>query len=175
VRPLRRVEYERLVAEGLFGDERIELLGGVIVEMSPQDPRHAATVQRLTAILARLADGHALLRAQLSFGASPDSMPQPDIALVPPGDYDGAHPEIALLLIEVANTSLRKDRLLKTELYARAAVGEYWIVNLPDRCVEVHREPRDGSFTNVTLAHSGDTLSIAALGGAAIAVDDFLR
>jgi Uma2 family endonuclease len=175
VRPLRRVEYERLVAEGLFGDERIELLGGVIVEMSPQDPRHAAVIQRLDAALGPLAHGRAALRVQLPFAASPDSLPEPDVALVPPGDYDDAHPDRALLIIEVANASLRKDRLLKAELYARAGVPEYWIVNLVDRRVEVHTGPGDGAYAQITFASPGDALTIAELGGAAIAVGDFLR
>jgi Uma2 family endonuclease len=174
VRPLRRVEYERLVAEGLFGDERIELLGGVIVEMSPQDPRHAFAIERLTAVLGPLVVGRARLRVQLPFAASSDSLPEPDVALVPVGDYSDAHPDRALLVIEVANTSLRKDRLLKGEIYARAGVPEYWIVNLVDRRIEVYTGPSEGAYAKVSSASPGDALSIAALGNVTLPVSDVL-
>src|SRR2546427_662806 len=81
--PRQRVEAERLVAEGAFDDERVELLGGVIVELSPQDPRHSFAIERLTALLVPLALGKASLRPQLSFVASDDSVPEPDLTLVP--------------------------------------------------------------------------------------------
>ena len=175
VRPLKRVEYERLVHEGLFDDERIELLGGAIVEMSPQDPRHAATVTRLAEALTRAVGPDELVRVQLPFAASEESLPEPDIAVVPREDYDDGHPVAALLVAEVANTSLRKDRSLKSDVYAQAGVPEYWIVNLAERTVEVRTSLLDGRYTNSAVARPGDTVRIAALGGIEIAVSDVLR
>jgi Uma2 family endonuclease len=175
VRPLRRAEYERLVAEGAFDDERVELLGGVIVEMSPRDPRHDFAIERLNARLVELARGRASVRPQLSFVASDDSVPEPDLALVPVADYDLAHPTSALLVIEVANASLRKDRSIKAEIYARAGVPEYWVVDLAGRCVEVRAEPRDGVYATLATARPGDTLALRCLDGAQIEVSDFLR
>jgi Uma2 family endonuclease len=175
VRPLKRAEFELLVHEGLFGEERIELLGGAIVEMSPQDPRHAATVTRLAEALARVVGPDELVRVQLPFAASDESLPEPDIAVVPRKDYDDAHPATALLVAEVANTSLGKDRSLKSDVYAQAGVPEYWIVNLGERTVEVRTSPRDGRYANSAVARPGDTVRIAALGGVEIAVSDILR
>jgi Uma2 family endonuclease len=175
VRPLKRVEYERLVHEGLFDDERIELLGGVIVEMSPQDTRHSAIIERLSRLLMAAVASDASVRIQLPFVASEFSLPEPDLAVVPRLSYDDAHPERANLIVEVANSSLRKDRSIKSELYARAGVPEYWVVNIGDRAVEVHTLPRDGAYTNVSIARPGDMLSLAVLGGAELAVSDFLR
>jgi Uma2 family endonuclease len=175
VRPLKRVEFEKLVSLGLLGEERVELLGGVIIEMSPQNPRHAAVIERLTRALGRIAGDRASVRVQLPFVASEDSLPEPDVALVPPGDYDSAHPSAALLLVEVSDASLRKDRLLKAELYARAGVPEYWIVNLTERCIEAYSLPVGGVYTQVSTADRTASLLIAALPGAEIAVRDILR
>jgi Uma2 family endonuclease len=174
VRPLKRVEFETLVSLGLLGDERVELLGGVIVEMSPQNPRHAAAIQRLTQTLTRIVGDRAGVRIQLPFVASDDSLPEPDVALVPPGDYAAAHPASALLLVEVAAASLRKDRLLKAELYARAGVPEYWIVNLAEGCVEAYSKPVGGVYTQVSTADRTASLPIAALPGAEINLRDIL-
>jgi Uma2 family endonuclease len=175
VRPLKRVEFERLAEAGLFDDERIELLGGVIVEMSPQDPRHSATIERLSGELQRAVGARASVRVQLPFAASEDSLPEPDIAVVPRLDYDDAHPDRAFLLAEVASSSLRKDRSLKADLYARAAVPDYWVVNLAERHVEVHTLPRAGVYTAVKIARPGDLLRPSAFDGVSIAVSDFLR
>jgi Uma2 family endonuclease len=175
VRPLKRVEYERLVSEGLFDDERIELLGGVIVEMSPQDPRHAATVYRVQEALSRAVGSDKIVRVQLPFAASDVSEPEPDIAVVPRRDYDDAHPASAFLLVEVSNMSLRKDRALKGDFYALAAVPEYWVVSLTERQVEIRTEPSAGGYTVTTIARPGDTIRVASLGGLEISVSDFLR
>jgi Uma2 family endonuclease len=174
IRPLRRVEYERLVAEGAFDDERVELLGGVIVEMSPQDPRHAFAIEQLTARLVELGRGRASVRPQLSFVASDDSVPEPDLTLVPLEDYSTAHPTRAFLVIEVANSSLRKDRSIKAEVYARAGVPEYWVVDLVGRCVEVRTMPEAGVYTKLATARPGDKLALRCL-DAEIEVSDFLR
>jgi Uma2 family endonuclease len=175
VRPLRRVEFERLVSDGLFDDERIELLGGVIVEMSPQDPRHAATVERLSRALSRTVGTGASVRVQLPFVASDDSLPEPDVAVVPLHDYDDAHPDCAFLVAEVASSSLRKDRSLKADLYARAGVPECWVVNIAERQIEVHSSPRNGAYSTVTIARPGDSIHLAMLDGATIVVSDVLR
>jgi Uma2 family endonuclease len=175
VRPLRRVEYEKMVAEGLFEGERVELIEGVIVELSPQDPRHAGTVQRLTKVLGRALLGRADVRIQLPLAASDESMPEPDAAVVKMGDYDEAHPTTAFLVVEVAEASLRKDRKLKADLYARAGVPEYWIVNLVDRLIEVHTEVAGAAYTRVTPVRPGESLRLRAFPDIEIAVSELLR
>jgi Uma2 family endonuclease len=137
-RPLRRVEYDLLVEHGRFAEERVELLEGVIVEMSPQGPAHANVVERLTRFLVLALQGRAVVRPQSAFAASDSSEPEPDLAVVEPGrGLTDPHPREAFLIVEVADSSLLKDRGLKSSLYARAGVPEYWIVDLRSREIEV--------------------------------------
>jgi Uma2 family endonuclease len=175
LRPLRRVEYERMVDQGFFGDERVELVDGVIVEMSPQGTRHAGTIQRLTTKLVPLLLGKAEVRVQAPLAVSDVSLPEPDLAAVAPGDADSAHPTTAFLVIEVSESSLNKDRLVKANLYAAAAVPEYWIVDITAAIIEVHSDPVSGRYSRVTPARAGDTLHLRAFPDVAIAVADVLR
>jgi Uma2 family endonuclease len=149
-RPLRREEYERMIDAGLFRNERVELIRGIIVRMSPQKPAHALVIQILNRMLVPPLVGRADVRVQLPFAASDDSMPEPDIALVEVARFGQPHPRRASLVIEVAETSLEEDRTEKAELYAQAGVSEYWVVNIPDRSIEVHTEPSRGAYTRVT-------------------------
>src|ERR1700674_406937 len=110
IRPLRRGEYDCLVRAGSFEGERLELLYGRLVTMSPQGERHAFSITRLTEILVRGLAGRAQVRVQLPFAASDISEPEPDLAVVVPGDYLDGHPRRALLVIEVAQASLEEDR-----------------------------------------------------------------
>src|SRR5262249_53858607 len=144
IRPIRRVEYDRMVELGMFEDERIELLRGVLVQMSPIGSRHSATVDRLTRVLVLALSDRAVVRVQNPFAATDDSEPEPDFAVVPLRDYDDAHPECAHLLVEVSESSLRIDRGVKLGIYAENGVPEYWVVNIAKRCVEVYTEP-DGT------------------------------
>ena len=143
----RRTEYERLVDLGIFVGERLELLDGVLVVREPQGSSHAAIVTQIGQILAAaIGPGwHPRLQAPLALGEH--SEPEPDVAIVTgrARDYIAAHPTTAVLVIEVADSSLRLDRRFKAEVYARAGLQEYWIVNLGDGALEVHREPELGA------------------------------
>ena len=130
VRRLQRAEYDRMVGFGMFRGEKIELLQGRLVTMSPQGKPHAFSVTRLNRLLVRALGDRAEVRVQAPFGASAESEPEPDIAVVLPGDYLDEHPRRALLLIEVAESSLQDDRRIKGPMYAAAGVPEYWIVDL---------------------------------------------
>jgi Uma2 family endonuclease len=88
-------------------------------------------------------------RVQSPLALSDDSEPEPDMAVVPAGDYDTVHPNRALLIIEVADTSLQKDRGIKTALYATAGIPEFWLVNHAERIVEVHRRPSAGRYADI--------------------------
>ena len=156
IRPLRRIEYEFLVTEGLFDDARVELLCGALVEMTPQGPLHANVVRRLAEKLIRGVSEQVHVRVQMPLALSDESEPEPDVAVVPAGDYDRAHPTRALLVIEVAETSLQKDRGVKTALYATAGIGEFWLVDLTRAVVEVHRRPVLGRYSEIeSVARSG--------------------
>jgi Uma2 family endonuclease len=173
VRPLKRVEFEKLVSLGHLIDEPVELLGGAIVEMSPQGTRHAAALGNLTMALGRVVGEGITIRVQMPFAAGDESLPEPDLAVVPNGDYRDAHPTRALLLVEVSDTSLRKDRLVKGPLYAQAGVPEYWIVNLAENRVEVHAHPLGGVYSTVTIFEAAAaTVELTALPGASVNVAD---
>jgi Uma2 family endonuclease len=174
-RRIARPEYERMVAMGLFGDDRVELLDGVIVSMSPNDPPHASPVELLTEILVPALLGRARVRIQLPIVAGDESEPEPDLAIVPLGDYSRAHPQQALLIIEVADSSLRKDRLVKAPLYAASGFSEYWIFDVHGRSAEVHRGPLADGWARVTRHGHGETITIEAFPDVAVRIADVLR
>jgi Uma2 family endonuclease len=174
IRPLERAWYDRLVGLGAFPeDEKLELLEGRIVVMSPQGTAHAYVIQCLMERFVALLAGRAQVRVQLPFAASAVSEPEPDVALVPPGPYLDDHPREAMLVVEVAESSVEVDRL-KARLYAEAAVPEYWIVNLGERVVEVHRRPAEGGYGDVARAAAGEALSPHAFPDLTIRVDELL-
>jgi Uma2 family endonuclease len=173
VRPLKRSEYDQLVELGVFGDERVELIRGVLVKMSPQRAPHASTVQKLSQILiARLQDRF-MVRIQLPLALSDDTEPEPDVAVVAPGNYDAEHPSTALLIIEVSDATLKTDRA-KAAVYASAGIGEYWIINLVARTVEVYTAPDGDRYAESRTLRAGDTLQSAALPELVVAVSGIL-
>jgi len=174
-RPLRRVEYDRLVASGAFDDERIELLHGVLVDMSPNRPEHANPVERLTMSLAPALVGRALVRVQLPLIAGDESEPEPDVAVVPPGDYRHEHPARALLVVEVAVSSLSKDRNVKAPLYAASGFEEYWIVDVAGHAVEVYRGAGAAGYASVQILRPGDVARPAAFPDVEVEVDGLFR
>ncbi|MCW5892122.1 MAG: Uma2 family endonuclease [bacterium] len=172
-------EYFRLVEDGVLGpDDRVELLEGVIVPMPPANPPHANAVSILMQRLILAVGGRAIVRGQSTYVASLRSAPEPDVAVVTGSsdDYWKRHPNAALLVVEVADTSLATDRLTKAALYARNEVPEYWIVNLRHGRVEVYRRPdaAAGLYRDIRVAAEDETLSLVALPDVAIAVADLL-
>jgi Uma2 family endonuclease len=175
IRPLRRLEYDKLVALGVFEGERVELLNGEVRRMSPIGPPHTSTVDRLTELLVLAFAGRARVRVQGSFAGGELSEPEPDVSILPRRDYDAEHPSEAHLVIEVSDSSLAYDRGPKAALYATCGVPEYWIVNLVDRVVEVHREPRAGAYQRISVHPRGERLRVLHFPDVEIAVNDFLR
>jgi Uma2 family endonuclease len=176
LRPLRRVEFERMVEQGFFDeDEKIELLDGVIVQMTPQGIGHAAAIERLTQILVLALAPRARVRVQLPYAASDISEPEPDLAVVPPGDPERSHPRRSLLLVEVAESSLSKDRRVKTRIYAAADVPEYWVVDVAGRTIEVRTVPREDSYHQIRVAGPGEKIRLEAFPDVEIAVSDVVR
>jgi Uma2 family endonuclease len=173
---LSRAQFEQMIDAGVFReDDRVELLEGVLVQMSPQSDRHANVIVLLSNILARLVAGRALVATQVPFPASPMSRPEPDLALWPPsrGPRDPL-PSRPFLIVEVAASRVKDDRDGKGPIYARAGVPDYWIVNLVDGVVEVHREPTTEGYRQRTDVGPGGTVRLAAFPDVEIAVDDFL-
>ena len=155
--PLRRFsvdDYYRMAEVGILGaDDRVELLDGQVVEMSPIGSSHAGMVNRLNATFSQLLGGDAVVATQNPVRLSDVSQPQPDIALLHPRNdfYRSAHPEPRdiYLLVEVCDTSGRLDRLAKLPLYASAGIPEVWIVDLNERTLEVYRRPEGRSYARM--------------------------
>jgi Uma2 family endonuclease len=166
-----------MVAAGIFGPEdRVELLDGEIIEMSPEKSRHAAAVDLALEALRRAFGDGFVVRVQHPLALDDTSEPEPDLAVVPgrARDYADAHPRGAALVVEVADSSLDYDRTRKTAAYARAGIREYWIVNLVDRRLEVFRDPRAAAYESRLTFGAGDTLAPLAAAGSQVMVSDLL-
>lgn len=111
--------------------------------------RNSSTLDKLVVLCFRHLADHARIRVQSPFAALDISEPEPDLAIVPLGDYEKEHPSSADLIIEVAESSLSYDRGPKLKVYAECGVSEYWIVDLVDRRIEVHRKPDGGRYWQV--------------------------
>jgi Uma2 family endonuclease len=158
LRPLRVPEYEALAAMGAFKDQKVELIRGRVVWMAPQGEDHAWAIEVLVRQLMDVFGHVANVRPQLPLRASDDSLPEPDFALTPLRTKKGPHPTTAYLLIEVAQSSLRDDRVVKAPLYAEGVAPEYWIVNVQERQLEVFRTPKDGQYTEHFVLGPRDTI-----------------
>jgi len=139
-----RVEYDKMIDLGVFRPgEAIELLGGHLVVAEPQGAAHYTAIVQTARALQAAFGAAAYVRIQGPIGLDDDSEPEPDVAVVPGRvqDYSRSHPSRAILVVEVAESSLAFDRKYKASLYARGGVPEYWVLNLVDRVLEVYREP----------------------------------
>jgi Uma2 family endonuclease len=177
-----RREYETLVASGFFHpEERLELVDGELLRMTPQGSAHATAISLLEETLKSAFGLGFNVRAQMPLALDPDSEPEPDVAVVvgSPRDYRDSHPTTAVLVVEVADTTLTYDRERKTHLYARAGIPDYWILNLLDRCLEVYRQPvATGSegprYATKLVVSSSESVSPLARLNVSIRVADLL-
>jgi Uma2 family endonuclease len=161
-RRLRRQEYAQLVSLGAFDGEKIELIRGALNRISPARPPHSSVIEELTDQFAIGLKRRARVRVQCPFVAVDDSEPEPDLAIVLRGDHHSEHPDSALLIVEVADSSLRYDREVKGPLYAESRVGEYWIVAIDRGCIEVYRDPADGRWnTSFIVGRDGSVSPLA--------------
>ncbi|MEP7336442.1 MAG: Uma2 family endonuclease [Acidobacteriota bacterium] len=172
-------EYHQMIASAILTKEdRVELLNGEIVEMSPISPNHAAAVKRVSKLLYRRVADEVTISVQDPIQLDDFSEPQPDIALVKSRDdfYKRAHPKPAdiLLLIEVAESSALRDRVVKTPAYANASIPELWIVDLQQDLIERYSDPLNGAYQLIQKVLRGDTLSPRLLPSLVIRVEDLL-
>jgi Uma2 family endonuclease len=147
----------------LLPDERVELIRGEILQMSPIGTRHGAAVDRATRVLVRLAGDGAIVRVQGTVELDQFCAPQPDVAILRPKDdfYVGKHPAGAdiFLIIEVADSSLEYDTTTKLALYAILGVQEYWVVDLVNDRLLVYSEPHEDLYKITREFHRGDMLA----------------
>jgi len=166
-------EFERMAEVGVFRPgERLELIHGEIVEMSPIGPGHGAGVANLTKRLIIGVGDRAVVWIQSSARVALDSVPQPDLALLRPRSYRKANPrpEDILLVVEVAETSLRYDLTDKLALYASAGIAEYWVASVEDEWLDVFRSPEGQRYRESRRAHRDDTITPLAFPDVAIPV-----
>ena len=149
IRRFSRDEYHEMARTGILRpEERVELIHGEILAMTPQGTPHAAFIDFLDTQLQQAFGDRVAVRTQLPLALGETSEPEPDLAVVPgePLDYVHAHPTTALLIVEVAETSLSFDRTIKAMLYAEHRIPEYWIVNIGDHQLEVFRNPSSSGY-----------------------------
>lgn len=172
--PLHRFDvrtYGRMVASGAFDGEPFELLEGWLVDMSPHGPDHAVVIARLTRHLAR---ARAWLHVQFPLEIPPDSVPEPDLALVEAEPPPGQHPRTALLVVEVAVSSHTIDRAVKARLYAQAGVPVYWLIDVPGKAVEVRTGPGSEGYRACESYQMGALVPSPATGVADLDVASLL-
>lgn len=173
-------EYHRMGEAGILSeDDRVELLAGEIVTMSPIGPLHAGTVDRLTALLSSQLGTQVIVRIQNPLLLrTEDSEPQPDVALLRPRAdfYTRTHPEAhdVYLVIEVADTSLETDRQVKFPIYARAGIPEAWLLDMVAGRLEVHRHPTPDGYQDVRHFQPGQSVAPQAFPDVVLRVDDLL-
>jgi Uma2 family endonuclease len=173
-----RSEVDRVQELGIFDGQRCELIDGELIDKMGQNPPHAQAIRNLFSWLAAIF-GLGRVQMQLPIEAnsrdSDWSLPEPDIAVLAEadGEYGKRHPrgDELLLIVEVADTSLRQDLTKKRDLYARAMVGEYWVLDLQSRRLIVHRNPDHGEYQETTILTEDD---LASCSGQTIAVRQFL-
>lgn len=178
-RPFTVDEYHKMIrANILTEDDRVELLAGEIVQMSPIGTRHAACVNCLTHMFTLALGGRAIVSIQNPIQLSDLSEPEPDVAIVKsrPDFYAEAHPipEDVLLLVEVADTSVGIDRAVKLPLYAEAGIVEVWLVDLIARRVAVCRQPTPQGYADVQQMEPGQMLSPSAVPDFEVAVGEVI-
>jgi Uma2 family endonuclease len=173
-------EYHRMAETGLLKpDARVELLDGEIIDMSPIGPPHGGVSKRLNHLFTESAKGRWIVSVQDPVRLDDYSEPQPDLMLLrlTPDFYSSRHPgpKDVLLLIEVADTSLDVDREKKLPAYARAGISEVWIVNVPDKAIEVYRGPSMGGYQSISTVRAGEKASSLAFPDVTVEVAELLK
>ena len=159
---ITRDTYRKMAEQGLFQRHRVELIHGQVVEMSPQNVPIARAIQKLSAILQRALPEGVDVRVQLPAFAPDDSEPEPDLFVVRDDPEALEHPKAALLVIEVADSSLAFDRRVKLPLYAEMGVPEFWLVNLPKRRIEVYDQLRGAEYTQIRMFGEAEEVPVGA-------------
>ena len=178
-----RNEYYKMAEVGLFEGKHVELIEGQVIEMTPTGSLHATAVALAARRLEKAFGAGYFVRWQMPLVVTQNTELEPDLAIVRGDvrDYKDSHPTTAALIVEVAESSLLHDRTKKAEIYARAGIADYWILNLNDRQLEVHRNPQASSiepsgfgYRDVTVLTENDVVSPLGAPQEIIAVEDLL-
>jgi Uma2 family endonuclease len=175
IRPMRREEYERLNELGFYARERIELLDGLVVQMSPTGMLHVRLTMLLGELFTKAIPPHLIVGLQTTYALSAVSEPEPDLVIVERETLRTSLPTGALLVIEVADSSLTRDRGIKARLYAAGGVPDYWIVNAKDLTIEVHREPGDNGYRSIVRYERTARVAPLLLPDITVCLDELLK
>ncbi|MBK1988613.1 Uma2 family endonuclease [Sphaerospermopsis aphanizomenoides BCCUSP55] len=172
-------QYHQMNEAGILTeDDRVELIHGEIIEMSPIGRRHATCVRRLINLLSQLLAEQAIIDSQNPIILNNLSEPQPDITLLKPRAdfYEAGHPQPQdiLLLIEVADSSIEYDREVKIPLYASSGISEVWLVDIYEQVIIVYCQPTDNGYSEIKTFRQGDILEIQAFPEIQLNVDNIL-
>ncbi len=179
-RRFTRAEFHRMAEAGIFRDEeRLELVDGEIVPKSPKGPRHQSALRRIARQLRRLfSEEHWTIMEDSALGLANHRERYPDLLVARGGEpeYEDRIAEAGdvVLVVEVSDTTLTTDRGAKGPEYAAAGIPEYWIVNLPERCLEVYREPDNSEYGTRTVLYPSDEFPVESASGTLISVADLL-
>ena len=168
-------DYHRMIEFGILTrEDQVELLEGVIVQLSPQRSPHAATTQCASDYLRERLMGQVIVRVQLPITLPPDSEPEPDIAIVrlDPRKYFDRHPQSndILFLAEVADSTLREDRTRKAKLYAKANISEYWVLDVNNRQVLGFRKSNSDCYCEEFTLSENDSIELVAFPGILLSI-----
>ena len=172
-------QYHKMAESGILTEnDRVELIQGEIVEMSPIGRHHAACVRRLVRLFTQRLGERTILSPQNPVELDDFSEPQPDVALLQPCPdfYESRHPQPKdiFLIVEVADTTAKSDREVKIPLYAKDNIAEVWLVDINQQCIEVYRQPSPTNYQNVQTFQRSQTLSIHMFPDIEITVDEVL-
>jgi Uma2 family endonuclease len=172
-------EYYQMAEAGILKpDDRVELIEGAIIEISPIGSPHAACVYRLYSSLPEIIKHRALVWVRNPVRLDDFSEPVPDVSLLKlRKDFYAAHhpmPTDVLLIIEVADSTLLKDRNIKVPLYARAGLAEVWLVNLPKELIEVYSDPVNGKYRKCEKFKRGEVVKSPTVKGLSLKVNEVI-
>ncbi len=175
-------DFMRMAEAGWFAEQRVELINGDIIIMPPISEDHAQSLTDTSEKLYEPLIGKLKIRIQQPFFAGDNGRPEPDIAVVRPESLNPKQPPSeALLLIEISRTTLQYDRTTKLSLYASLGISDYWIVNLIENQVEVHRQPIESAsaqfghnYASRQIYQRGQSISLLEVPEVSIDVDAML-
>ena len=178
IRPLTNVEYYQMIESGIIREgERVELISGQIFTMAAKGTRHTVSTTRLLKKLLSLIEERAIVRCQDPITLPKNSEPEPDIVIarLRADDYVDSHPSAAdiILIIEVADSTIKFDREIKAAIYAAAGVSEYWIFNLLDDRLEIYRQPEGSIYTSIQIVTPPQSVNLSQFSEIALDIGDF--
>jgi Uma2 family endonuclease len=178
IRPLTSAEYYQMIESGIIPEgERVELILGQIFTMAAKGTRHTVATTKLLKELLELIADRGIVRCQDPITLPNNSEPEPDIAIAKlrSDDYVDSHPcpEDLILVVEVADSTIKFDREVKAPLYAAAGICEYWIVNLIDDRLEIYRQPEGNIYTRIEIVTPPRSISLPQFSDIAIDISSF--